>query len=63
MSAHSQSLEWVQLSPPAHHTYDELPFVWVRVGEGSRALGLFEATSGVGSIPTLLAALLVFLFF
>ena len=25
--AHYQSLEWVQGSPPAHHTYEELPFV------------------------------------
>lgn len=29
--AHYQSLEWAQLSPPAHHTYEELPFVWVNL--------------------------------
>ena len=27
-SGHYSSLEWVQTSPPAHHTYNELPFVY-----------------------------------
>lgn len=27
-SGHYTSLEWVQTSPPAHHTYNELPFVY-----------------------------------
>lgn len=33
--AYFPSLEWAQESPPAHHTYDELPFVWVSA-EGGR---------------------------
>lgn len=35
---HSLSLEWAQLSPPAHHTYNELPFVWVFTQERSVVL-------------------------
>ena len=28
-SGHYPSLEWAQTSPPAHHTYNELPYVYM----------------------------------
>ena len=30
-SGHYPSLEWAQPFPPAHHTYNELPFVYAGI--------------------------------
>nr|BAR46010.1 cytochrome c oxidase subunit I [Aurelia sp. 4 sensu Dawson et al. (2005)] len=35
-SGYAPSLEWIQNSPPTHHTYDELPFVFAPIRSNRR---------------------------